>query len=152
MAAIAAYCLLLLVLLFALMAWSKYLQLEKAREILSRVEASAQEAVALRTALSDSRSRMTEAAELLARYPSPHGELLRLTAVLDDDTWLSRADFEGGDILLEGESADASAVMQQLLGNPAYASVVAPAGTRKSRSGQERFAFNLTLAAAGGEE
>ncbi len=132
MAAIVAYCLLAVMLLVALAAGTKYLELRKVRATQEKVEKSASDAVVLRTALASSKAMIAEVNGLLAAYPSPRRELQRLSALLDDDTWLVVAEIQGSAIKIEGESSDASAVMQKLLGQPAYARVEAPVAIRKS--------------------
>lgn len=149
MAAIVAYCLLAVMLLVALTAGAKYLELRKVRATQEQVEKSASDAVVLRTALASSKAMIAEVNGLLAANPSPRRELQRLSALLDDDTWLVEAEIQGSAIKIEGESSDASAVMQKLLNQPAYARVEAPVAIRKSGTDSEHFVLKLTL--AGGE-
>jgi general secretion pathway protein L len=149
MALIVAYCLVAILLLVALAAGTKYLELRKVRATGERVEQSAKEAVALRTLLASSKSMIGEINGLLAAYPSPRRELQRLSALLDDDTWLGLAEIQGSTIKIEGESRDASAVMQNLLGQPAYGQVEAPVAFRKVGSGLEHFVLKIALADAG---
>ncbi len=146
MAMIVVYCLMAVMLLVALAAGTKYLELRKVRATEQRVEQSAKDAVALRTALAASKSMISEVNGLLAKYPSPHRELQRLSALLDDDTWLGLAEMQGSMIKIEGESRDAATVMQKLLAQPAYAQVEAPVAFRKVGSGLEHFVLKLTLA------
>ena len=148
MAMIVAYCLLAVMLLVAVAAGAKYLELRKVRATQQQVEQSASDAVALRTALASSKSMVNEINGLLGAYPSPRRELQRLTALLDDDTWLGLAEIQGAALKIEGESSDASAVMQKLLDQPAYARVEAPVAIRKSGPGLEHFVLKLTLADA----
>ncbi|MBK6511006.1 MAG: hypothetical protein IPG06_17220 [Haliea sp.] len=152
MVAIVAYCLLAGMLLFALAAGAKYLQLQKVRDTQERVERSAKDAVELRTALASSKAIITAVNSLLAEHPSPYKELVRLTALLGDDTWLGMFEMQGMNIKIEGESSDASAVMQQLLDNSAYVLVEAPVAIRSVAPGRERFVLNLTLASGDGSE
>ena len=149
MAAIVAYCLLAVMLLVALAAGAKYLEMRKVRATQEQVEEAASDAEVLRTALASSKSMITEINKLLAAHPSPHRELQRLSALLDDDTWLGMVEIQGSTIKIEGESSDASAVMQKLLDQPAYARVEAPVAIRKSGTDSEHFVLKLTL--AGGE-
>lgn len=149
-AAVAAYCLLAVMVLFMLGAGAKYLELSKVKAVQEEVEGSSREAVQLRTALGTSKAMIAYTNQLISDYPSVHRELQKLSATLGDDTWLMSFAMEGPELSIEGESADASAVMQQLLDNPAYDSVVAPVAFRKVRSGMERFALKLTLASREG--
>ena len=145
-AAIAAYCLVAVMVLFLLGAGAKYLELNKVRAVQEQVEATSKEAVELRTALGSSKAMIAYTNQLVRDYPSVHRELQKLSSILGDDTWLLSFVMNGPELSIEGESADASAVMQQLLDNPAYDSVVAPVAIRKVRSGMERFVLKLTLA------
>jgi general secretion pathway protein L len=149
MALIVAYCVAAIMLLVALAAGTKYLELRKVRATGLKVEQSAQDAVALRTALASSKSMIVEINGLLAAYPSPRRELQRLSALLDDDTWLGLVEIQGSTVKIEGESGDAAAVMQKLLGQSAYAQVEAPSAFRKVGSGLEHFVLKITLAGAG---
>ena len=146
MAAIVAYCVLALMLLVALAAGAKYLELQQVRATESEIASAATDAVALRSSLSSAKSMIATLNEMLAAYPSPLLEIRRLSAILDDDTWLGSADVQGAQIKIEGESKDASAVMQQLLDHPAYSRVEAPVAIRKVGPRSERFVLKLTLA------
>jgi general secretion pathway protein L len=149
MVALLAYCVLAVVLLAGSAAGAKYLELQKVRSIQQRVEMAAGDAVALRTALSSSKARLAAINQMLAEHPSPHRELKRLSALLDEDTWLGSVDIQGSAIKIEGQSDDASAVMQQLLRQSAYARVEAPVAIRKAPSGSEQFVLKISLAGAG---
>jgi len=146
MAALFGACLLLLVAITAVAAGGSYLALQQVEEQQARAMQSAREAVALRESLAASRAMLDVARDLLARYPSPHSELQRLAALLDDDTWLSSVELRDGTIRIEGQSANAAQVMGQLLEHPAYARVEAPVAFSKVRDGTERLVLDLTLA------
>lgn len=152
MAAMLVYCVLAVVVLVALSAGAKYLELRQVRAIEAQVEESAGDAVTLRTQLGSAKARIKEINELLGAYPSPHRELKRLSALLDDQTWISMIDIQGAAIKIEGQSTDASAVMQKLLHQSAYASVEAPVAIRKVGTGSEQFVLKLTLAPQAGNQ
>jgi hypothetical protein len=152
MAATLAYCVFAIMLLFALGAGTKYLEWQKVEAIQERVERTASDAVDLRTTLSSSKTKIATVNELLAAYPSPYGELKRLSALLGDDTWLVLADIQGSAIKIEGGSEDASAVMRKLLVHPAYARVEAPVAIRKVGPGSEHFVLKLTLGSEKGSQ
>lgn len=147
-----AYCLVTIMLIFAVGAGTKYLELQKVQAIAAQAEQSASDAVKLRTSFASSKDMLESVNGLLQKYPSPQKELRRLSAILADDTWLSSVEVKGASIKIVGESDDAAAVMQQLLDEPAYARVVAPVAIKKSRSGSERFVLNLDLATESGSE
>lgn len=152
MMVIAAFCLLALVLVFAIAAASKKLELQRVQAVQEEVQYSAGEALALREELVASKELIAAARELVASYPPPHGELQRLTSSLGSDTWLTMADIKGARVKIEGESGNAAAVMQQLLDLPAYSRVEAPVAFKIVRSGMERFVLNLTRAPSGGAQ
>lgn len=143
------YCLVLLVVSCALAAGVKYLELQKVREQQQQAENSAGSVLQLRESLATARGMIGAAAGYLEQYPSPRGELARLAATLGDETWLSQFEIRGGEIKIEGQSANAPAVMQLLLDNPAYSHVEAPLAFTKQRSGNERFVLELTRAGSG---
>jgi general secretion pathway protein L len=149
MAAMLAYSLFAVMLLAAFGAGAKYLELQKVQAIQNKVELSAGDAVALRTSLASAKTRIETINQMLAEHPSPHRELKRLSALLDDDTWLGMAEIQGSAIKIEGQSDDASAVMQQLLRQSAYARVEAPVAIRKVGPGSEQFVLKISLANAG---
>jgi len=148
MSALLGYCVLAIMLLAAFSAGAKYLELQKVRTIQQKVEMAAGDAVARRTALASAKAKIESINGLLAEHPSPYRELKRLSALLDDDTWLGLAEIEGAAIKIEGQSSDASAVMQQLLRQPAYSRVDAPVAIRKIGPGSEHFVLKISLADA----
>ncbi|MDG2047005.1 MAG: PilN domain-containing protein [Halioglobus sp.] len=152
MALTLAYCLAILVALFAWGAGAKYFELQNAQAIAAQADQRASEAVKLRAELASAKANIVTINELLAEHPDPHAELNKLAAILGDDTWIATAELKGTQMKIEGESEDAAAVMQQLLDDPAYARVVAPVAIRKVRSGMEYFVLNITLAAQGDSE
>lgn len=142
-AAMAGYCAIALLLIFAVSAGSKYLELQRVQTMHEDVQAQAADALSMREQLTSSKELIRAAQELTLTLPPPYAEFRRLTKALGDDTWLSSAEIKGGKVKIEGESGNAAAVMQQLLDDPAYASVDAPVAFKKVRSGMERFVFNL---------
>jgi general secretion pathway protein L len=152
MALVLAYCLALVLALFACSAGAKYLELQKVQAIQAQVDERASEAVKLRTELASAKAHIVIVNDLLAEYPDPHSGLNKLAAILGDDTWITAVDIKGTQVKIEGQSKDAAAVMQQLLDDPAYVRVVAPVAIKKVNSGMEYFVLNLTLAARDGSE
>lgn len=147
--ALLAYCVLAVMLLVAFAAGAKYLELQKVLSIYQGVEQSAGDAVALRTSLASTKTKLATVNQLLVDHPSPHGELKRLSALLDDHTSLGSMEIQGSAIKIEGQSKDASAVMQLLLRQSAYARVEAPVAIRKVNPGSEQFVLKIVLAGAG---
>jgi general secretion pathway protein L len=142
-----AYCLLATVVAFGLGTAMKALELQAVQKEHRIAQQRAAEAVSLRTELSDAKKRVAVVKEILAENPSHYQELSRLSALLDDKTWLSQIDINGAKIRIDGSSPDAAEVMQKLTDEPAYKSVVAPVGIKRvSTSGIERFVLDITLA------
>jgi general secretion pathway protein L len=147
-----AYCLVVLVLAFAVGTGMKYLELQAVREQQAVTQQRAAEAVALRKELSNAKKRVAAINEILAKNPSPYLELARLSRLLDDQTWLTQVDINGSKIRIDGSSPDAAGVMQKLTDEPSYSSVAAPVGIKRvSTTGLERFVLDITLASAGEE-
>jgi general secretion pathway protein L len=152
MAVVLAYCLTVVLVLFACSAGAKYLELQKVQAIQAQADRRASGAGELRTRLASAKAYIATVNDLLAEYPDPHSGLNKLAIMLGDDTWVEAADIKGTQVKIEGLSRDAAAVMQQLLDDPAYARVVAPVAIKKVKSGMEYFVLNLTLAPQDGSE
>ncbi|MEZ5566808.1 MAG: PilN domain-containing protein [Halioglobus sp.] len=148
MGSIFGLCLILLVAIAAVAAGAKYLELQRVLDMQQRVQNAAGAAVALRDSMVGARDLIDITRELMREHPSPHAELKRLAQILGDDTWVSGAEIRGSTLRIEGQSANASAVMQQLLDDAAYSAVEAPVAFKTVRSGEERFVLDLTLATA----
>ncbi len=147
-----AYCLAALVLLFALSAGLKYLELQEVKKTHQSTELLAATAVKMRKELSAAKAQMALIDELIAENPDPHAQLARLSHLLDDSSWVDSIDMSGRKIRISGASVDASGVMKKLTNEPAYERVSAPTAIRKeARSGNERFVLDVTLA-TGGEQ
>jgi hypothetical protein len=144
-ASIAGYCAALLVCAAAIAAGAKYFELQKVKDMQANVEMAAEDALGMREGLSSARSMINAASGFLVEYPSPRRELNRLAAILKNDTWVSSFEMRGNNLRVEGQSQDASAVMELFLANPGYLKVEAPVAFKKLRSGEERFVLDLTL-------
>ena len=141
-----AYCLTALVACFTVATGMKYLELQQVKEIYELTQRNAANAVKLRSELSGGKKQIEVANAIIAENLDPRTELTRLSALMNDSTWLSQVDINGVEIRIDGYSLDAAAVMQKLIDEPAYEEVVAPTAIRKeSRSGVERFVLDLTL-------
>lgn len=142
-----AYSLVALVAVFGCAAGLKKLELDKVRDMHAEVAARAADAVGTRADLVAARDMISVANSVAAEYPSLHRELQRLARLLDDSTHLSAVEMSGDRLKITGESTDSSSVMQALLDEPAYGVVEAPVASKKVSSGNERFVFDLVLAA-----
>ena len=141
------YCGLIVICAAALSAGARYIELQKVKDIQVSVELAAEEALGMREGLASARSMISAASGFLVEFPSPQRELNRLATILQDDSWVSSFEMRGTNLRVEGQSRDASAVMELFLANPAYSKVEAPVAFKKLRSGEERFVLDLTLSA-----
>lgn len=148
-AGMAAYCAIALVLIFGVAAGNKYLELQRIEAMQADIQARAADALRMREQLASSKELIAAAQALTDSLQPPLAEFKRLTQILDSDTWLKSADFRSGKIKIEGESDNATAVMQLLLDNPAYTNVESPVAFKKVRSGKERFVFSMARTTAG---
>lgn len=82
----------------------------------------------------------------LGRY-SVIEELERLAVIIPDDAYLSSFEMKAGSFRIVGLSSNASSLLQKLLAEPKYDSVVSPSAFRKDRNGsREHFVFDITPA------
>ncbi|RLA49011.1 MAG: general secretion pathway protein GspL [Gammaproteobacteria bacterium] len=100
----------------------------------------------MRTSLALANETIDAANRIVGLYPNPHYEIARLTRLLDDDAHIVQFAMSGREIRLRGRAADASAVMQKLTDEPAYAEVTAPQAIVKvGNTGLEQFSLNINL-------
>lgn len=86
---------------------------------------------------------------LLAARVDPLRAMELLTQLLPDDTSLSGLQIQGNRVVLNGQTGNAAALMQQLSAQPALRDVRAPAAaTRPPGAGKDIFNIELTLDAA----
>ncbi|MBM3573084.1 MAG: hypothetical protein FJX52_12140 [Alphaproteobacteria bacterium] len=85
-----------------------------------------------------------------ASAPAMTGMLEALSAALPDDTSLTYLGFAGGQVVIEGRSASAAALVRRLEAVPGFGKVgfAAPI-MRNARDGQEHFQFTIALTGAG---
>ncbi|MHA7816242.1 MAG: PilN domain-containing protein [Pseudohaliea sp.] len=142
----AAACLLVLLALAGVYAGGKHLELARVAALAEERSRAAGDVTELREAIADANRQLLSAREIVARYPSPHRELARLTQLLGDDAWVAHFSADGGDLRIRGRAADAAAVMQTLSSDPAYAEVTAPQPiSRVGNSGEEQFYLDLRV-------
>jgi hypothetical protein len=142
-----AYCALMLILVSALAAGTKYLELGWYKEVARDIERSSAGPAERRSTLMLAGDTIAAVQDLALQYPQAHRELARLTRLLGDEAYVVHFAMTGREIRLRGRATDAAAVMQQLTDEPAYAAVTAPqAITRIGDSGLEQFYINIELA------
>lgn len=137
----------LLVLLIAGTATAlKHMELGKVQSLASATETRAADVSALRSALVAVNESVLAVNGVLSAYPNPHLELSRLSALLDDDTYIQRFEMTGNTINLRGRARDAAEVMKRLTAEPAYAKVEAPRAISQVRGTDlEQFHLQITL-------
>ncbi|MCP5130106.1 MAG: PilN domain-containing protein [Pseudomonadales bacterium] len=106
----------------------------------------AKDASGLRAVLAQATETINAANEVVARYPNPHTELARLTALLGDEASLSSFSMEGADVRVRGKAADAALVMSNLTDEPGYLEVRAPSAFSRQDNGLEQFTLEFSVA------
>lgn len=140
-------CLLIFVLMLAAATAMKRNELNNLRDMSERVTNQSSVASALRSNISAQNESLDEVNAVIRRYPNPHLELARLSAVLDDDTFIERFSMNGLEVSLRGQSRDASAVMKVLADDPHYKQVRSTrAISRLGNTGLEQFSLEINLA------
>jgi hypothetical protein len=136
----------LLLLLAALAAGTKQLELSRVQALADNTQREAASAAELRSDLAEANSRIQAARGIVAAYPNPHVELARLTRLLEDDAFAAHMAVRGDVIRLRGRAADAAAVMQRLSAVPDYREVTAPqAIVRVGNTNLEQFYLDIRL-------
>lgn len=136
----------LLLLLVAVSAGMKKLELGRVEAVAARIQAEAQEASRHRATLGQGNEIIAVINELSALYPSPHPEIARLTRLLDDDAYLERFSMTGLEIDLRGRARNAAQMMQKLSEQPRYIDVAAASPIRRiPNSDIEQFHLKLKL-------
>lgn len=147
LALLCVYALFALVLLSGLFALTQSVRLGKVEAIYENAKSQAREASQWRSELAQANEHIFAAQNIALNYPSPHAELSRLTALLNDDVALLQFNQRGNSIRIQGNGKNVAEVMQQLTEHPSYAEVKAPqAITKLGNTGLERFMLDLTVA------
>jgi outer membrane murein-binding lipoprotein Lpp len=138
----------LLVLLLAGAATGlKQAELRRVQAMAAATESRAADLSAMRSSLLAANESVTAVNSVMAAYPNPHLEVARLSALLDDDTYVEHIEMTGNTINLRGKAKDAAAVMKRLTDEPAYARVEAPRAISAVRGTDlEQFHLEITLA------
>lgn len=137
---------LLVLLIVAVNAGMKRAELLQVEDMTATVQARAAQAARLRSSVALANETISAVNAIVTLYPSPHVEIARLTALLNDEVSISQFAMNGGEIRLRGRAVDASSVMQKLTSEPAYTEVSAPQAIVKvGNSGLEQFSLNIVL-------
>ena len=144
-----AVCALLIMLIAAVAAGVKTLELERVEEMAATTEIESQDAVRMRASLGLANEMILAVNEIAMAYPNPHIEISRLTHLLEDGEFIQRFSIKGLDVDLQGSAADAASVMERLAGQSEYAEVTAPRAITRVRGAEgENFYLNIRLAEA----
>lgn len=122
-------------------------QLQQLEELSATTSRDAAEASRLRSLLASANETISAANDVVARYPSPHVELARLSALLEDDVSITSFAMSGPQVRIRGRATDAAAVMEELTEVPAFLEVQATRAIVKlGDTGQEQFDFDIRVA------
>ena len=139
-------CALILVLILAAAAGTKRAELSQVETLAANTQREAAQASRMRSSLARANETITAVNGIIARYPNPHNEIARLTALLEDGASIAQFSMNGREIRLRGRAQDAAAVMQKLTDEPSYSEVLAPTAIVKvGNTGLEQFSLNITL-------
>ena len=131
---------------FGVAAASKYVELEKYRELSTVAKTQAAAAVEMREGLIVANETILEANKLIAANPSPHVELARLTRLLEEDSSLSHFALGQTVLRIRGSSRDAAALQALLNDVPEYKEVIATQPiTVMGNTGFEQFFLDINL-------
>jgi len=123
----------------------KSAQLQRIETLSASTMRAAEAASGYRSLLAEANETITAANEVVARYPSPHAELARLSRLLGDDASVTSFAMNGPDIRLRGRATDAALVVEELTNEPAYLDMVPQAIVKLGDTGQEQFSLNFRV-------
>ncbi len=139
-------CALILALILGAAAGSKRAELSQVKALAANTQREAEQVSQMRASLARANEVITAVNDVVARYPNPHHEIARLTALLEDRASVTQFSMNGREIRLRGRAVDAAMVMQKLTDEPGYSEVLSPqAIVRVGNTGLEQFSLNITL-------
>ena len=141
----------LLLVAIGISAAFKGAQLRQLETLSAATVREAEAASGYKFVLAAANKTITAANEVMARYPSPHAEIARLSGLLGDDARITSFAMTGPDIRLRGRAADASLIMEQLTNEPAYVDMTPQEIVRVGNTGQEQFSLNFRVTSGQGE-
>jgi general secretion pathway protein L len=126
---------------------SKTMALAAIEDEAQRLKPQAGEAAKLRGTRDKQLKLLAKAATLRRATPAPLAILAKLSAALDDGSFLTELRLEGTALTISGLSADASALAQRLGGVPEFKAVkFSGPVTREPQAARDRFTLQLELA------
>lgn len=120
-----------LLVLTAVGAGFKKLELGRLESVVASTQREAADASRMRSALGAANETIAAANEITALYPDAHHELARLTRIVADTAYVERLAISGQEIDLRGRATDAAAVMELLTEQKEYSGVTAASPIRK---------------------
>lgn len=135
----------LLLSMAAVSALYKTAELDRVERLSATTAAAARQASDFRGLLTVANETIGAANDVVANYPNPHIEIARLTALLDDDVYISSLSVDGRQMEMRGRALDAAKVLELLTNEPAYASVAAPGPTVRLSDGFEQFHLKILI-------
>jgi len=143
-------CALVILAIFGTSAGIKAYEASRLEVKFEQATKSAADASKFRTQLTSANETLTAANAVITRFPNPHKELARLTALLPDESHLDQFSVRGHKLQIRGQADDAAAVMQSLTNIEEYASVTAPQAIRKvTKTNKELFYLDIQTQSAG---
>lgn len=134
----------LLLLMGAVGAGFKKIELGQLESLAAVTQQESAEAARMRSALGQANEMISAVNRERVAYPPVHFEVARLTRLLGDDVHLERFGMTGLELDLRGRARDAAAVMELLTGQAHYAEVIAASPIR-SLPGSEVEQFHLKV-------
>lgn len=141
----------LLLLIGAVGAGFKKIQLGQLESLAATTQQDSASAARMRSALSQANDMISAVNREREIFPPVHLELARLTELLADDVYLERFGMSGMELDLRGRARDAAAVMELLTEQEGYAEVTAASPIR-SLPGSDVEQFHLKVKIRGEEQ
>ncbi len=133
----------------AVSAATKYLELHQYQGLSERVIADTKQAAQDRSLLAEAGQTIAGVDAVAQQFPNPHVELARLTRLLGDDVHIVRFSMTGDKLSLRGRAANAAAVMEKLSAVEDYAEVADEGGITRLPDGTEQFYVRIQLGTKG---
>ena len=122
------------------------LQADSAQAQFQVAQAETKPAQALREALLSTQSKLVALSKISLENQHPSEILARVTAVVPDDTWVQRLQWQSGKVTLQGQTPNVATLMASLSRQPDIKEVKAPSAATKSvGSGKENFTVEFVL-------
>lgn len=122
------------------------LQADSAQAQFQATQAETRPAQSLREALLSNQAKLVALSKISLESQQPPEILARVTAVVPDDTWVQRLQWQSGKVTLQGQTPNVATLMASLSKQPDIKEVKAPAAATKSvGSGKENFTVEFVL-------